>query len=338
MPGQEERIERPVARLPNTYQVLKLPGGTHFTRPRPDREASRFWNEGRWRTFVEPLLPKATPDMTFVEMGSDCGLYLKMASDYGFGRAIGIEKNRTPVRIGREWRDTIGGDWKLLKRKLGGAFGEAGTFDLGELPVADVTLMSCWHYYIDINAWMRYLDRLVSKTCYVLVVSRPELDNGHWMAQADLPSVLGYFDGWGCARWIPHLQSAELADDPKPRPLYAILLQSPVVERVPIADVDVGGRMQDETAELASLIARCDTFDPMQTAFAERWRERKPRWSDRTLRRFVEGKVAAMESVRDDGLKEALVVQQDTMKLSDGGHRLAVLKALGHQSVIVRPV
>ena len=76
----------------------------------------------------------------------------------------------------------------------------------------------------------------------------------------------------------------------------------------------------------------------MQTAFADAWRARKPGWKERVLRRFVETKVAVMQDVVENGLRDPLLVQRGTMKLSDGGHRLAVLKAQGHTSAIVRLV
>jgi glycosyltransferase involved in cell wall biosynthesis len=129
-------------KLPNMYQVLKV-GDEYFTRSRPEREGSRFWNEGRWQTFITPLLSSDATDQTFVEMGADCGLFLKLARDYGYRRAIGIEKNQTPVKVGNEWKEAIGGDWTLLKRTLGGKFGEAApsAASLGR-PVHS-TLTSC---------------------------------------------------------------------------------------------------------------------------------------------------------------------------------------------------
>ena len=210
------------------------------------------------------------------------------------------------------------------------------------MPVADVTLLSTFHYYIDINAWIKYLDRLIAKTCSVLIVSRTKLDNGHWMAQAGTESIAGYFRNWtGPVGQVYPSPSKE--GDPKPRDLYAVMYQSPLIERVPISDIDAhdhaGDSMYAAMMDLAQRIASRDPFDPMETDYAERWRERKHGdWSEKTVHRFVDLKVGIMESVRDVGQKDALIVQRDSMCLSDGGHRLAMLKALGYQSVIVRLV
>ena len=344
MPGWESHewitgADLPKPALPNTYQVLQV-GSEPFSAPKPRRTESQFWNEGRWHTFIAPLLPENVKDHTFVEMGANAGLFCKLAKDRGYRHAIGIEKNRTPVRIGLEWRDTLGGDWQLLKRKLGGSFGEAGTFDIDELPVADVTLMSAFHYYIDINAWVKYLDRLAAKTCSVLIVSRPELDNGHWMAQADLASVRGYFSDWIEADTI---DDVDTDDDPNPRDLYAVLFRSRVVHRVDIDSIDARESESDPMyaamMALAQLIATGQPFDVMSTDYVARWRNRKRGdWSERVLRRFIDLKVDVMKSIRDVGQMDPLIVQCDGLRLSDGGHRLAMLKALDYKTAIVRRI
>jgi len=267
-------------------------------------------------------------------------LFLKLAKDRGYRHVIGVEKNRTPVRQGLLWRDTIGGDWRLLKRTLGGKFGENGSFNIDELPVADVTLMSTFHYYIDINAWVRYVDRLAAKSCYVLIVSRPTLDNHHWIAQADYESVRAYFAPWkvaGCIEAVP------TNDDPAPRELYSVLFKSPTIQRVPIEDIDPreheSDPMRAATMALAQLIATGQPFDSMATDYADRWKERKwGDWSEKTRRRFISLKVDVMESIRDVGQMDPLIVQREGLCLSDGGHRLAMLKALGYESAIVRLV
>lgn len=320
--------------LPNLYQVLTV-DDKPFSRPRPERTESIFWNEGRWRTFIEPLLPEDATDQTFVEMGCDAGLFLKLASNRGFRRVIGVEKNQTPVRLGREWRDLVDGDWMLLKRKLGSKFHEDGSFDLDELPLADVTLLSTMHYYVDINNWLKYTDSLRAKTCHVLIVSRPHLDYRHWEATADLPAVLSYFDGWDVAGIV---EPPPTEGDPAPRELYSVLLKNPLIWRVPVAEIDVRkrDRMFEAVAKLAARIAAGEDVEPLDTDFARLWAERKKgKWSDRTLGKFVRRKVNVMQGVARDGLMDPIVVDKD-LRLCDGGHRLATVKALGCGSVIVR--
>lgn len=323
--------------LPNLYQYLEV-NGEPFSRPRPDRANSKFWNEGKWETFVEPLLPEEPKDQTFIEMGADSGLFLKLATDYGFPRVIGIEKNRTPVKYGLLYRDTVGYDYKLLKRKLGGSFGEDGTFNIDELPVADVTLMSTFHYYIDINSWLKYIDRLKSKSCCVIIVSRPTPLGRHWVADCDYASVRRYFADWDVTGYI---HDVPMSGDPKPRDLYSVSFQSPTIKRIPIASIDIreseDDPMHKAMVDLAQRVASGEEFDPFSTAYYHRWRERKAKkWSEGTTRRFVQMKTDVMRGVMEDGLMDPIVVTKDGLRLCDGGHRLVMLRVLGYESAIVR--
>ena len=325
--------------LPNTYQYLEV-DGVPFTRPRPDRVGSRFWNEGKWHTFVEPLLPEDVTGQTFVEMGCDAGLFLKLATDHGYGRVIGVEKNRTPARVGHEWRDRVGGNWTILKHTLGGQFGEDGSFDIDELPVADVTLMSTFHYHIDMNAWTKYVDRLAAKTCYVLIVSRPTMRREHWRAGAEPAQVRSYFENWEEMGWVKNVPTA---GDPKPRELYSILFKSPIIERVGLDAIRTTSKSSDAMemakAELARQIAQGEEFDLYQSEFYRCWEQRKGgKWSPRVIRRLVQLKADVMRGVMVDGLRDPLLVGGNDYMLIDGGHRLAMLKALGHTSAIVRQV
>lgn len=317
-------------KLPNLYQYLEV-GGKPFSRPRPDKANSKFWNEGKWETFIKPLLPDGK---VFVEMGCDAGLFLKLAKDSGFERVIGVEKNKTPVRLGLEYRDTIGYDYQILKRKLGSEFHEEGTFDINELPVADVTLMSTFHYYIDINAWIKYVDMLKGKSCHVIIVSRPESTGGRWRASAEPGFVRSYFHDWDV---IGLVENVPKEGDSKPRDLYSVVFKNPVIRRVSLSSVKprtIPGAQRD----LADRVASGEDFDLFDTDYYRSWRDRKSgKWSDRTLRHFVGLKANVMKDVRDNGLKEPILVDKH-LRLADGGHRYSIIKALGHDSVIVRVI
>ena len=120
-----------------------------------NRVNSKFWNEGKWDNFIAPLLPDDCTDQTFVEMGCNAGLFLKLAEDRGYRHMVGVEKDKTPVSEGLRYRDEIGYHYKIIKRTLGGKFGDHGDFDIDELPIADVTVMSTFHYYIEINSRLK---------------------------------------------------------------------------------------------------------------------------------------------------------------------------------------
>ena len=78
--------------------------------------------------------------------------------------------------------------------------------------------------------------------------------------------------------------------------------------------------------------------DPFTTNYYLKWAERKQgRWRDKTIKGFVQGKHDMMKSVMDNGLIDPIIIDQEN-RICDGGHRLAVLDALGYESVIVRRV
>ena len=324
---------------PRLYQNLEI-GGVPFSRARPERMVSRFWNEGKFNNFIAPHLPEDCADQVFVEMGCNAGLFLKLAKDRGYRYAVGIEKDKTPVIEGSKYRDQIGYDYKILKRQLGGKFGGNGTFDIDELPVADVTVMSTFHYYIDINSWVKYLDRLKSKSCHVLIVSRPRMKRLHWKALAAYPYVKEYFKDW---EEVSLIDDVPKEGDPDPRDLYSVMFKSPVVERRKIEDVRIRVPEKEEmyvaVSDFAKQIAEDESIDPFDTDYYRKWVERKKgRWSDRMIKKFVRDKYNLMLDIKANGLRDPLILQGKEEKLSDGGHRLAILKALGHKSVIVRKI
>ena len=93
---------------------------------------SAFFNEGKWANFIQPLLPAGPRDRTFVEIGCNVGLYLKMAKGYGFRNVGGVEADADACRMAEQYRDAHGLDYRVLNRKVG------EDFSWDEMPVADV--------------------------------------------------------------------------------------------------------------------------------------------------------------------------------------------------------
>ena len=304
-----------------------------------NRLCSKFWNTGKWYNFIAPHLPEDCTDQTFVEMGCNAGLFLILAEDTGFRHVVGVDKDKTPVLEGLKYRDSIGYKYKIIKSTLGGQFGNPGNFNIDKLPVADFTLMSTFHYYIDINSWIKYVDRLRNKTRCVLIISR-HTRQYHWRALSDLKPVRRYFRDW---EELGMISGISKDGDPSPRDLWSVLFKNPVLERINIDEVKT--HKENSTAEmyiavgdLATLVRDNDDIDPFETEYYRAWVKRKQgRWSSKRIKTFVKSKFDLMVSIKSNGLLEPLIIQQDN-KLSDGGHRLAILKALGYKSVLVRRI
>ena len=86
------------------------------------RKTSQYWNEGKWDNFIAPLLPKDCGDMTFLDIGCNCGLYLKMAKDWGFRDVVGVEKDIKTYERAIKFKEHIKGNYKILHREVGKDF------------------------------------------------------------------------------------------------------------------------------------------------------------------------------------------------------------------------
>ncbi len=100
------------------YQNIEA-HGEKFIPKRPERKYSKFFNEGKWDNFIEPILPKKTQDQVFIDVGCNAGMFLRMAKDWGFRDVIGIEKNRTPIAHAKRYRDALNYKYKLLHWTIG---------------------------------------------------------------------------------------------------------------------------------------------------------------------------------------------------------------------------
>ena len=95
--------------------------------------------------------------------------------------------------------------------------------------------------------------------------------------------------------------------------------------------------MDKAKRKLADKLAMNDDVNMEETDYFAEWVARKPDWGQDRIREFVQDKMDLMLDVKHDGLKEPIVVKMYG-QICDGGHRLAMLRALGHQDVIVRLV
>jgi len=331
------------------YQNL----GGDYPAENANRADSRFWNRGRWDNFIQPLLlaegvalderhgvtDGKAPHHVFIEIGCNAGLFLQAATSYGFGRVIGLEKSGHAVKHGRRYRDEHNLEYELRN----GTFGLDVSLD--DFPVCDVLLLSTVHYYFSIQEWTRMLDILHTRARYVIFVSRHMLLD-HNRPQSGMRDLCDYFpnDRW---RKVATVTDVPKVNDPKARhDLFSVMFQSRVLKREPINRFMVGDedQMNVGLSELVVLaVINDEDINITETKYYKELLRRKAgRWSPPAIVDFVGHKVAMMRDVKERGLMEPLLAHPSdhwrSRHLVDGGHRLMILHALGHTTVLVREV
>lgn len=209
------------------YQNVDGVDGAVFKDPR--RADSKFWGEGKWKNFILPLLPLER--RTFVEIGCNAGLFLKLATDAGFKDVIGIEADEDRVDQAAQYLRTHKSTYKIIYQKVD------NNFDWDQLPLTDVTLLSNVHYYFPINTFMKLVDHLRSRSLYCIVVSaKARRRSGR--TRHYLEAVRGYFDDWEEIKVVGDWQGIKSKDvlkaegDPAPRQqMYGVIFKG-VLESV----------------------------------------------------------------------------------------------------------
>lgn len=282
---------------------------------------SKFWNIGKWENYVAPYLPEDCSGLTYVDMGCNAGLFLKLAEDRGFSRVVGVEKNPEAVERGLKWRDKVGGKYKIIC----GDMAES----LKEIPVADYMSFVNSHYYLLIQDWMRMLDNLHAKTRHVIITGTRKKEY-FCMASAWGRSVKRYFEyNWDL---LDKTRQLPREGDPNPRSLSSYLFKSKHLERIPVDKPTHGGHIQGMFHE-----ALDKGQDPFETRYFKMMRRRKRKTPLEDLKKRMMEKVAMYDDVKKNGMLEALIVDKH-YRIRDGNHRSQILKHLGEKELIVRVV
>lgn len=314
------------------YQNITGEEGEH-----KNRIGSRYWNEGKWNNFILPLLPTENrKDMTFVDIGANNGLFCKLAKEAGFKNAIGIETDPEAVQRGIAYRDSIGMDYQLLNRTVG------KDFNFDEIPVADVYLLSNVHYYFELADWLKFLDRLKTKTVYCLIISREltRANRHHWRVKTSILDTKYYFREWEMvrAKYRVNLHHMDRKDDPSPRELWSFLFKSKL-NRKKFDDLlpgAMGAFVKLSREELIDKVVNSQDLNIKETEYYKTWVKRMSyKWNENQIYDFVKKKVELFYDISKNGVKDPILLDMDN-KIIDGGHRIACLKALGYESIITR--
>jgi len=297
--------------------------GTKMTVRDKAEVGSKFWNKGKWDNFVDPLLPEDCTDMTFIDMGCNAGLFLKLAQEKGFDKVIGVDSDKEAIERGIEWRDKIGYKYDLQHRKM--------ERSIDKLPVADYTVFANAHYYFDIDDWLDYVDRLMSKTRYCIIVTDESRRNLLHKTSASVSGVKDYFQSWKYEKEI----TTSFKEDPRPRELCGLLFKSPLIQRVQIDSLDNGNHQQDgfyRQIDEGVKWSRTDYYRRMKS-----YRLKEHNWNRERLDSFMKKKASLYSSIKKVGLMKPITVNSQN-RIVDGNHRCAMFKHFGHKSILTRRV
>jgi len=292
---------------------------------RPSRKHSKFCNEGKWDNFIAPLLLEDCTDMTLVEFGSNAGMFLKMAIDRGFSRAVGIEYQEKEYGVSIEYSGC----------KVINTFVDEN-FDYDQLPVADVVLLPNFHYHQPVQTTARMVDALLRKTRYVVLVGIDRPAPRHWKTDARIGHTRGYFRDW---EEVGVVEPISTEGDPHPRNgMYGISFKSQL-ERMPVDKIHKGKKEIKYGEAVTEFVTRLvsgedislEDTDYWKKVMAQKERHQPAEVTVEYLCRLGEH----LSNIGEVGMRHPILVDKD-YNLLDGGHRLLAAKVTGQDSIIGR--
>jgi SAM-dependent methyltransferase len=182
------------------------------------RKKSKFYNENRWKNFIEPYLPEDCSDMTFMELGCNAGLFLKMAKEKGFKKVYGIESDDYACEVSRQ----IVGD-SVRNETID------ESFNMDTLPCVDYVLMSNFHYHLHLPVLVKLVHVIQRKARYVILVSSDNRTTRHKI-NTDEKATRHCFRHF---KEIKHIPRLPIEGDTKPRRMFSFLFGTEL-KRIPI--------------------------------------------------------------------------------------------------------
>jgi len=241
------------------YQVGEILG---VPTPASTRSAlkSPFYGQGRWETFIKPLLPSDNlRGRVFVDAGCNAGLNLIRAKEMGYGRAVGFEVDAAYCRQSEYVRLANGytlNDIPVFHRGIT----SVTPWDI--MPLADVTLLCCMHYFVDTKILKQYIDELAEHSVRCVIVSRDK-ERYNYNTPGFPANVRALF----ADEWDEDGQVNGLANDPENKKLYSLSFQSKRLETVNIDDVcNASGLLS--TAQRGPEWSHAEHYEYLQTMVA----------------------------------------------------------------------
>jgi len=298
-----------------SYQYLK---GTSMTSRDKEELGSDFWNEGKFNNYVLPHL-KLAPEQSFVDMGCNAGLHLKMAEELGFG-ALGVDTDKKAIERGKKWRDDHGFKYQIIDSEMNEI--------IDDLPVVDYTVFINAHYYLMVNEFLEYLDKLRRKTRYCIIVTDEKNRLNRCWASADNETIRSYFREW---EEVGFIGEKELKGK-HARKLTSHCFKSPWVDKIELDKLDSSNHVQDDfCAELD------EGKDYKDTKYYKIIKPYRKNWSEEKINNWFQGRVDHYFSIKGEGLRTPIIVDQKN-EIVDGNHRYAAIRHLGFKQIFIEKV
>jgi len=198
------------------------------------RRYSKFYNKGRWDNYIAPHLPDDCSDMTFMDVGCNGGLFLKLAKEKGFRNLVGIEKDAEACKIAKAY---LGNDAEIINQPLDESLYKINRYYnkldfLDKLPAVDFLLFSNVHYHLFTPVFLHFLNIMRRKTRYIIVVSA-RIKTGRYRPHYNKENLDKYFKLW---KEVGYIEPLTCAGDPTPRVMFSVLYKSDL-ERIPIDNI-----------------------------------------------------------------------------------------------------
>lgn len=307
------------------YQNVGI-GGVEYEDPK--RINSKYWNEGKWDNYIKPLLPEHKN--TFIEVGCNAGLFLKLAKETGFKNVIGIEGGKKRFKQAEKYREVNGLDYKLINKPI-------QDVNLDDLPLADVVLFSNTHYYIPIAEFMNVVNKLKGRCAYCIIVSAQARRLGNMAAHyLESPGIRGYFKYWREIKFVGDpLGLEKLTDSTARKQMYGILFKGDLDSVNTDELYDVSEKWENKYKN--DLILPClEKFfkDPLnESSLFEYWKNQG--YSEKEIRHKLNHNLSLFKDIKENGMKEPVFLNINN-KVLDGVHRMTILKELNYSEVLVR--
>ena len=277
---------------------------------------SKFWGKGKWNNFIRPFLPKDCKGLDLVDMGCNAGLFLKFAQDLGFERIIGVDSNKESVERGMS--HPLRQKYKIIEKRMEDA--------IDDLPIVDYTILANAHYYFNIVDWVNYVEKLKFKSKYVIIVTAEKRHINRCWTQAGVGHIRGYFRDWKEVGFINELPTE---GDPDPRRMWSLCFESPYIDKVDTNSLDTSNHTQ--YGFYTDIDDNKKNYH--RTKYYLTLRTYRTKMSKEQVEEFVEDKIKTYFDIKDNGQKNALLVDRFKKNwVLEGNHRCRMLWKLNRKA------